>query len=172
MKASSVDTSILDEIAFEIKDYSKNVSKYSAIAASNELVFASYDAIEKFYDDYEPEYYDRHYTNFLKRSYKKYYHNNRDTVFSGGVELSSDFLKDLYRGSTELVFNLVIMTGAHGLDAWNQQDIRPSNPYKRMSPPPIELITMERDYIYKNPNKCIRAGIKGAAFEAKGYRFL
>ena len=53
-------------------------------------------AIWSFYADYTPVKYVRHYYNFLKNSYIKYYKNPHNKIIYGGVELSPDNMKDIY----------------------------------------------------------------------------
>lgn len=151
---------IFDEIMDDIQEYSKNIAKFTAIEIREELAFTVYDAIEKFYDSYEPEYYRRHYDNFMKKSYKKYYKNNHDTTFTGGVILSPELMDDIYRADKEFVFNLVY-AGYHGLDSWSSAE-EPTSWGERMQPSPLDLIESKYKEILRDPNKYSDAAEKKA----------
>lgn len=161
---------IFDDIKQDVKKYASNVAKYAAIETREELAKTAYDAIGKFYEDYEPDFYIRHYYNFSYKSYKKYYKNNHDSVFTGGIILSPDYMDDIYRGSTELVFELVMEKGYHGLNAWNQNDYRPSLPYAITTPTPMEIIEKRQRQIASAPKQILNKAIKRA--DAESYNVL
>lgn len=139
-------------IESDIKEYAQNVLKNTAGAVADELTSTAAEAIDSFYADYEPEYYDRHYINFKNNSFKRFTHNNRNTVYSGGVELSTDQMEPLYNGTLDQVFTSVYM-GFHGL---------PIAFTPVMDTSPFEMIFEKRELIYNNPNKYINIGIKQA----------
>ena len=148
---------IFGKLASDIKRYSTNVAKHTAMAVADELTQTAYDAIETFYADYEPEYYDRHYYNFEENSFRRFYHNNRDKIFSGGVELSTDNMEPDYKGTLDQVFTSVYM-GFHGL---------PLADTPVMDTSPLEMIFTVREKIYNKPDKYIGIGES----QAKKYKY-
>ena len=87
---------LIDDIIDDLTEYSKNIAKFAAIDVREQLADAAADAIEAFYADYEPDFYYRNYYNFRKKSYKKFYHNSHDKVFSGGIILTPENMDELY----------------------------------------------------------------------------
>lgn len=150
---------IFDELKKDVVKYAANVSRYAAIETREDLARTAYEAVEAFYNDYEPIEYNRHYYNFEKKSFKKYYKNNHDRTFTGGIILSPDYMDDIYRGSTEFIFELVMEEGFHGLDAWNQLDFRPSAPYHITKPSPIEIIEERQRQIASSPEPILHKAI-------------
>ena len=148
---------LIDDIIKDLKDYSSNVAKFSAIEVRDELAKTAHDAIEAFYQDAkfnngssEPMWYSRNYYNFRNKSYKKYYHDSHGTVFSGGIELTPKNMDELYIHPTksrdakyatygapvELVFEKVMEEGWHGPIGGDYNN----NHTEPMSPSPMELI--------------------------------
>ena len=175
---------LFDDIASDVQEYAKNVCKYSAIEVREELYKTANEAIDYFYATYTPgdysfdrnvflvnhpdepysfievhSVYQRNYN--LYKSFEKYYKNNHDKTFSGGIVLSPELMKDIYRGSRELVFDLAYR-GYHGLDSWNQTDYRPARPYGVTIPSPMEIIERKEDNIYKHPTPYVNKAVKKA----------
>lgn len=177
---------IFDYIKKDIQEYAKNISRYSAIEAREQLYQATKNAIDKFYADYEPGDYHQRKNDFmaemiengeddgyvfteahsvyqrtynLYNSYKKYYKNNHDSTFSGGVILSPDFMKDTYRGGRELVFDLAY-AGYHGLNSWEPESPRPASPYAVTTPSPMDMIEKKYKEIIDNPSSIISIAMK------------
>lgn len=152
---------LIDDIIQNIKNYSSNVAKFAAIEVRDELAKTASEAIESFYNDYEPEEYYRNYYNFRKKSYRKYYHDSHGTTFSGGIEFTPEEMDELYihdtRGSfakhatygapAELVFEKV-MEGWHGLST-------PYNVTEQMKPSPMEIIMKRYKNLYYNNSRLI-----------------
>ena len=149
----------LEDLAKDLEAYANNVARFTAQAVADELTKTTYDAIAYFYVSWTPEYYTRHVDNLLFHSYKRFTHNNRNRTFSGGVELSSEFMEDIYNGSPSLIFDIVYK-GYHGLDTFS--DIRPAQPWAITTPSPAQIILAKRDDIYKKPGEYISQGIKKA----------
>jgi len=146
--------SLIDNIKKDVKEYSKNVCKFASIEVREELAKTAYDTILQFYDDYEPVAYKRHYYNLEEKSFKKFYHNNHNTAFTGGIILSPEWMDDIYRADTELIFNLVY-EGFHGLKSY-VSPFRPAGSWGQiMNPSPMDIIEKKRDEIYKNPTSYI-----------------
>ena len=147
---------LIDDIIQDIKNYSSNVAKFAAIEVRDELAQVAHDAIESFYNDYEPEEYYRNYYNFKKKSYSKYYHDSHGTTFSGGIEFTPEEMDELYIHDTrspfakhatygapaELVFEKV-MEGWHGLST-------PYNIAEQMNPTPMEMINKAYDRLCRS----------------------
>lgn len=173
---------VIDDIIDDLNEYSRNVAKYAAIEVREELYKTAQQSIEYFYATYTPGDYYRRKAEYLitngnneieeesdftyvrtynlKRSYKKWYHNNHDKVFTGGVILSPEFMDDIYRGSRELIFDLAY-AGYHGLDSFLQPQ-RPSAPFGVTSPSPMEMIENKANEIIKKPDKYIQKGLTNA----------
>lgn len=153
---------LVDDFVRDIKQYASNIAKFTATAIRDDLYKTAYDAIVTFYDDYQPKSYNRHYYNFLNKSFKKYYHNNHDTKYSGGIILSAEWMDDIYRASersdlgTEFVFDLVY-EGYHGWDTgWTVPSEPVTNGFgERMQPSPLDLIEKRYNYISRHINKYI-----------------
>ena len=84
-KKSKLDLSDLENY---LKTYSKTVCRIAVGKIRDELTEEARTAIELFYESYSPVYYNRHYENFRKRSFKKYYANPHNQVYYGGVQLT------------------------------------------------------------------------------------
>lgn len=169
---AKTDTSLIDDIISDIKQYSKDISKYSAIEVREELYVTAFNAIDYFYSEWEPEYYDRHEYKITKwigykpvtlthnpqKAIKKFYHDNHEKVFTGGITLSPDYMDDIYRGEPELIFDLVY-SGFHGLNAWEPESPRPSTPYHVTQPSTMDLIADKYNEIAKNPGSYVRKAV-------------
>lgn len=160
-----------DLLKNDIEQYAYNVVKTMATQTREELCDAAKYAIEEFYRDYTPKsgsintsyqweygspsgvplYYKRHYDNFLTRSYKKYYHNNHNKYFSGGVELSPDLMTDYYQGDINEVFDMVY-SGFHGVSS-GFINPRSFTATRVMSPSPIQIIQKKQNDLIKNIDK-------------------
>lgn len=188
-------SNIFDDIKADVKQYAMNISKYSAIEVREQLYQATKSAIDKFYADYTPGDYHQRKNDFmaemiengeddgyvfteahcvyqrtynLYNSYKKYYKNNHDRTFSGGVILSPDFMKDTYRGGRELVFDLAY-AGYHGLNSWDFGSPRPASPYAVTSPSPMDMIEKKQNGIANHPEPIIHKAIMRANGDAYSY---
>ena len=151
---------ILLELSKEIEQYSRDIAKQLAIETRENLYKIAFKAISAFYSDYSPIYYKRHrpISYNLRKSYRKFYANPHNTIYRGGVELSSEWMDDLYRADTDYVFNLVY-AGYHGnilMLPWEKED-RDGPPFGTlknippiMSPSPLEIILNARDNMVKN----------------------
>ena len=161
---------IIDDFIDDVVEYQNNVGKFAAQEVADKMTQTAYDAITQFYDSWQPEYYQRHYYNFLKKSFKSYYHNDGRGRFTGGVIISPEWMDDIYRASmrndlgTEFVFDLVY-EGHHGWDTgWR----KPTEPVThgfgpRMQPTPLELIERKYRYIESHIDQCVARAEKKAA---------
>lgn len=164
----------VDDLKDDLTTYIKNVSKFAATAIRDEMDASAYKAIEAFYADKafdgtsEPFWYDRHYYNFRKKSYQKYYHSN-ERAYVGGIKFTPANMDELYIHSTAtplaqhptwgadagFVFYKVMYEGWHGPIS---DGVRP------MTPTPMEMIIQKRDEINKNIDKYFESA------EAKAYK--
>ena len=144
------------------KDLQKFVNATLRIAAGtirDELTEATTWAIARFYMDYSPEYYNRHYYNFMNNSYKKYYSNAHNKWFIGGVEFTPEAMDSVYKKApVNQVFDMVY-AGMHG----------PSTAFHgnppAMVPSPMDLIFMKKEEIESNIQKYVNKGMSKAKTE-------
>ena len=105
-----------------LERYAKEVGHLTAADIRDELTDTAFYAIVRFYEDYSPTSYKRHYYNFLEKSFRKYYSNAHGTIYRGGVELTPQLMDNIYQSSsgysdsqiTEQVFDTVY-AGFHGV---------------------------------------------------------
>ena len=107
----------------ELKDKARQKAKELAIEAREKLSEEYLYVISNFYSEYEPKYYLRHFNDKydehsllrsgLGRTFEKYYKNSHDTVFSGGISISTDDMYDDYTTSPINVLNY-FLNGYHG----------------------------------------------------------
>ena len=157
---------IIDQLISDINKFKYNIGKNFAELVANELTKEAKNAIDDFYNQYDPEdpsmhngrvYYYRHW-NFRK-SFRTYY-KNRSPKFVGGVELLQDELPDVYSGknsSPQSVFDRVYL-GLHGIASLQDLGI------PRLKPTPIRRILEKQKYIVENQdlytNKAINIALR------------
>lgn len=130
------------EITAELKEDLQKVLTSACVgfatSARDDITEAAKQAIEDFYDDYDPVKYRRHYYNFRENSFEKYYKNPHGQIVRGGVIFTPNSLDDIYKLDAPSVFSLVIEQGAHGgtgLDKFPPP----------LSPPPLQIVEFYRD---------------------------
>ena len=173
---------LFQSIIDDLNTYSQNVAKFAAIEVRDIMADTACDAIEAFYADYEPDLYLRNYYNFRKKSYKKYYHNSHDKIFSGGIILTPENMDELYIHKTvsplaehptwgapaSQVFETV-MDGWHGLPGTQWHGIRLKHgPIGYDGIYPEDVIYNQYKKLLKDDNIIIRAERQARAFS----RFL
>lgn len=158
------------DIAQEIERYSKDIARELAIKTREELYKSANKAINYFYADYTPIYYHRHLpvTSNIKRSFRKYYANPHNTIFSGGIEMSSGWMNDVYRADTDYIATLVY-SGYHGNVLMLPQPITNVPPITH--PSPIMRILNTRDKIQSNISG-IANGISKKVRATNGYKYI
>lgn len=107
----------------ELKAKAERKAKELAVEAREKLSEEYLNVIANFYSEYEPVYYWRHFNNRydkrsllasgLGRTFEKYYKNSHNTVFSGGICISTDNMYKDYQGSQIDVLNS-FLNGYHG----------------------------------------------------------
>lgn len=139
--------SITNELIQDLKTYGSAMCVSLATQTRDEMYEEAKYAIDAFYNDYKPLYYRRHYYNFEKNSFQKYYKNPHNSIVRGGVELTPFDLDNIYRADASYVFELVY-SGQHGnVGAFPHQI---NNIPRVMSPSPMEILLDKRDYIISN----------------------
>ena len=116
-----------------VKTYAQAYCKQAAI----ELTETAKYAIQKFYNDYDPDYYDRTY-NLLNNSYSLYYHNNGKKIY-GGVRISSVNMNDYKNGTT--ANDVVGWTWFEGKHGFYDYDVD----YPIYTYPPINIVKEKRN---------------------------
>lgn len=132
------------ELQKDINKYLKTFAETYCKQASKEITKMAENAINKFYDDYCPIYYDRTF-DLLHNSYSPYYHNNGRNVY-GGVRISSERMQD-YKNSwsdfsnwkTTSAYDVASWTWKAGYHGYEDGDSRrPIHTF-----PPIAMVQME-----------------------------
>lgn len=138
------------ELREDIQKLGSNVAREIAIRAREELTQCYIDAIEFFYNSYDPEQYKR--TWELRNSYKKYYTNAHGNIFYGGVKITDDRMReDAHRIPNYKIIDLSIH-GWHG------------NPNRNIyiEPTVYDIVFEKRDNILKNIQSWGDEAIKNA----------
>ena len=155
---------ITADLKTDLNKFSVEVSKALAKQVRYEMLETAQDAIVRFYADYTPVRYKRHYYNFLENSFRGYYKNPHNQIIRGGIELNPEFMDNIYdkkrtSESTEIVFNLVY-AGYHGdiTATGHGYEIPP------MNPSPLDIINTKHRYIIEN----IKKYQNGAFLKASG----
>ena len=107
----------MDALKSDVKMLSHSLSSNLAHKISDEMAEEYQYVIDRFYSEYDPEYYIRHSERGMKpglnKTFKKYYKNPHNTIYYGGIEISADRMYDDYRDSKEDVLNS-FLNGYHG----------------------------------------------------------
>ena len=117
MDLSSFESQILRDLKSDIQMMSHVVSSDLAHQISDKMAEEYQYVIDRFYSEYNPEYYVRHSERGmnpgLNKTFKKYYKNPHNTIYYGGIEITSDNMYDDYRDSKEKVLSS-FLAGYHG----------------------------------------------------------
>lgn len=96
---------------------SHSISSSLAHKISDEMAQEYQYVIDRFYSEYSPEYYRRHADRGMKpgleKTFKKYYKNPHNTIYYGGIEISSDNMYNDYHDSEDKVLSS-FLNGYHG----------------------------------------------------------
>ena len=156
-------TTFADELEKDLKKLQTNVARYTMLKMTDDLEKECEYAIKTFYSHYNPEdptlhngrvYYYRHW-NFWK-SYKRAYENHNPR-FIGGVELLTDSLPNVYKGtdsSPRSVFGRVYL-GYHGIASFQHRA-------PIMSPSPMKIITKKYYEILRNKDSYFNEAVHKA----------
>ena len=146
MDIKNVKMDFLNDLKSDVSKFVHNFSSNLAHKISDEMAKEYQYVIDRFYSEYDPEYYVRHSKRGmrpgLEKTYRKYYTNKHNSIYYGGIEISPDRMYDDYRDSKEDVLSS-FLSGYHG---------RPSAgiessllPYKHMLRFRDQLINALRD---------------------------
>jgi len=117
MNLSNFESQILKDLNSDIKLMSHTVSSNLARKISDEMAQEYQYVIDRFYSEYNPEYYVRHSERGmnpgLNKTFRKYYKNPHNTIYYGGIEITSDNMYDDYRDPKEKVLSS-FLNGYHG----------------------------------------------------------
>ena len=107
----------------ECRDYLTTFGVTYCKKAADEFTETAKYAIETFYSDYNPTWYER--TGNLSKSYRRYYHNNSRRVW-GGVHIGTEYMESYYRNGEVRDPMLVVATawetGLHGISGWHVEE--------------------------------------------------
>ena len=94
--ANAINATNAKAIGKEAYDYAKRYATAYCQLAAAELTETAKKAIQRFYDDYKPVYYNRTF-DLLNNSYTKYYRNTGRVIY-GGVYINSNKMQDYPNG--------------------------------------------------------------------------
>lgn len=117
MGVTNFELDFMDALKSDVKMLSHALSSSLAHKISDEMAEEYQYVIERFYSEYNPEYYVRHSERGMKpglnKTFKKYYKNPHNTIYYGGIEITSDNMYDDYRDPKEKVLSS-FLAGYHG----------------------------------------------------------
>lgn len=117
MSTAEVKMNFLKDLKSDVAKFTHSFSSNLAHKISDEMANEYQYVIDRFYSEYDPEYYVRHSERGmrpgLEKTYKKYYKNPHNSIYYGGIEISPDRMYDDYRDSKEDVLNS-FLNGYHG----------------------------------------------------------
>ena len=117
MNVTNVKMDFMDALKNDVSMLSHALSSSLAHKISDEMAEEYQYIIERFYSEYNPEYYVRHSERGmmpgLNKTFKKYYKNPHNTVYYGGIEITSENMYNDYHDSKEKVLSS-FLDGYHG----------------------------------------------------------
>lgn len=117
MQINKIKMDFIDALENDCKMLAHGISSNVAHKISDEMAREYQYVIDRFYGEYEPEYYKRHSKRGmvpgLNKTYKKYYKNPHNTIYYGGIEITSDNMYDDYHDSKDAVLSS-FLNGYHG----------------------------------------------------------
>jgi len=108
---SNLKITIPEDLKKDLQLLGNTVAKNIAIFARDSITSEYANAIEMFYNSYTPEQYERKWQ--LRKSFRPYYRNPHGTRFHGGVEITTDKMRDVHNDSNEVVLSYAL-SGWHG----------------------------------------------------------
>ena len=152
------------EIEKRLDKYAKRACSAAAGKARDDLFKEAQNAIVDFYRHYTPDHYKRHYWNFKKNSFRKYYSNKHSSIFYGGVEFTPWLMSAIYRDPVQEVFDTVY-AGFHGVAGMFENPKSFSLIPPRMWPSPMQRLLDKKEEIQANKDIYIAYGKKVAKRE-------
>ena len=117
MDWSDFESKIMSDLESDIKLMSHTISSDLAHQISDKMAEEYQYVIDRFYSEHDPKHYTRHadrgMTPGLQKTFKKYYKNPHNTIYYGGIEISSDYMYNDYHDSSEEVLSS-FLSGYHG----------------------------------------------------------
>ena len=109
MNVSNFKMDFMDALKSDMNMLRHALSSNLAHKISDEMAEEYQYVIERFYSEYSPKHYVRHsdrgMTPGLNKTFKKYYKNPHNTIYYGGIEITSENMYDDYRDSKEKVLS-------------------------------------------------------------------
>lgn len=107
----------MDALKSDVKMLNHALSSNLAHKIADEMAQEYQYVIDRFYSEYDPEYYVRHSERGMKpglnKTFKKYYKNPHNSIYYGGIEITSDNMYDDYHDSKDKVLSS-FLNGYHG----------------------------------------------------------
>ena len=117
MNVTNFKLDFLNALKSDVEMLSHSLSSSLAHKISDEMAKEYQYVIDRFYSEYDPEYYKRHADRGmrpgLEKTFKKYYKNPHNSIYYGGIEITSDNMYDDYRDSKDAVLSS-FLNGYHG----------------------------------------------------------
>ena len=114
---SDFESKIFNDLKSDMKLMSHTISSDLAHQISDKMADEYQYVIDRFYSEYDPEHYVRHADRGMKpgllKTFRKYYKNPHNTIYYGGIEITSDGMYDDYRDSKDDVL-ASFLSGYHG----------------------------------------------------------
>lgn len=117
MNVTNFKIDFMDALKNDVNMLSHALSSSLAHKISDEMAEEYQYVVERFYSEYDPEYYVRHSGRGMRpglnKTFKKYYKNPHNTIYYGGIEITSDNMYNDYHDSKEKVLSS-FLDGYHG----------------------------------------------------------
>lgn len=143
MEITKFNIGFMDTLGKDLNMLRHSISSSLAHQISDSMANEYQYVIDKFYSEYDPEYYARHSERGMRpglnKTFKRVYKNPHNTIYYGGIEIDSERMYDDYRDSKEDVLNS-FLEGYHG---------RPSAGVKSSLLPYKYMIQFRQDLINK-----------------------
>lgn len=133
MNVTNFDLKFISDLKNDVNMLRHSLSSNLAHKISDEMAQEYQYVIDRFYSEYDPEYYKRHSERGmmpgLNKTLKKYYKNPHSTIYYGGIEITSDNMYDDYRDPKDVVLSS-FLNGYHGRPSAGIESSL--HPYKHM----------------------------------------
>lgn len=117
MNIEKIKLDFIDVLESDLKMLSHALSSNLAHKISDEMAQEYQYVIERFYGEYTPKYYKRHSERGMVagmfKTFKKHYKNAHNTIYYGGIEISSEKMYNDYHDSKDEVLGS-FLDGYHG----------------------------------------------------------
>lgn len=117
MNVTNFEINFIDVLQKDVKMLSHALSSNLAHKISDEMAEEYQYVIERFYSEYDPQHYVRHSERGMRpglnKTFKKYYKNPHNSIYYGGIEITSENMYNDYRDSKDKVLTS-FLDGYHG----------------------------------------------------------